>query len=112
MKPYHLKLCHPSYYFPLSRGILRSCPWLVFAPGHAGPREKSPHRTALRGEAGDLFFFTPPRAPPGAPHFRGPVFEVSGAPIMLPPAKSSFRGPAIASEFRAENVNFRRMLRA
>ena len=66
---------------------------LVFASGHAGPRKKSPPRTALRGGVGDLFFFAPPRAPSGAPHFRGPVFAVSGAPFSPPPANSPFRGP-------------------
>ena len=71
----------------------KSAPRLVFASGHAGPRKKSPPRTALRGGAGDLFFFAPPRAPSGAPHFRGPVFAVSGAPFSLPPANSPFRGP-------------------
>ena len=29
----------------------------------------------------------------GAPHFWSPVFVVSGAPFLLPPAKSPLRGP-------------------
>ena len=51
----------------------------MFASGHAGPRKKSPHRTALRGGAGrGIFFFSP-----------HPVFALSGAPFLLPPAKKS-----------------------
>ena len=90
--------------------ILAHCPCqpdtlaegLVFASGHTGPRKKSPPRTALRGGAGGLFFFTPPRAPSGAPHFRGPVFA-SHRKFPVP-------GPANCSQFRAGNANFRRML--
>ena len=47
-------------------------PCLVFASGHAGPRKKSPPRTAGRG----IFFFSP---------------RTSGAPFLLPPAKSPLR---------------------
>ena len=39
----------------------------MFAPGHAGID----------------FFITLPRAPSGTPYFRGPVFAVSGAPLLL-----------------------------
>ena len=93
---------------------------VVFASGHAGPRKKSPPRTALRGGAGDLFFFAPPRAPSRAPHFQGPVFAVSGGPFSLPPRKfpvpgprflwGTVRGPANCSQFRAGDAYFRRML--
>ena len=43
-------------------------------------------------------------------HFRGPIFAVSGAPFLLPPANSPFRGPANCCQFRAGDADFRRML--
>ena len=70
----------PSAFLEPRRATACTGAGVVFASGHAGPRKKSPPRTALRGGAGDLFFFTPPRAP-------------SGAPFLLPPAKSPLRGP-------------------
>ena len=56
----------------------------MFASGHAGPRKKSLHHTALRGGVGDLSFFHPTSCP---------VLAVSGALILLPLAKLPFWGP-------------------
>ena len=66
------------------------------APNFPGPAKNprtAPPRGAGRGGAGDLFFFTPPRSPSGAPHFRGPVFTVFRGPFQLSPANSPFRVP-------------------
>ena len=95
-----LTTCLKNFLAEIQKDYTNNCVWLRVRYGACraldfpGPRKKCPPRTALRGEAGDLFYSTPPRALSGAPHFLGPVFAVSGAPFLLPPANSPFRGPA------------------
>lgn len=83
----HYLTCQENEIFEFIRSIFHS--EARRAPNFLGPREKSPLRTALQGGAGRggrsfFFFFTPPRAPSGAPFlwFLGPRFR--SPPRQLP----------------------------
>ena len=96
--------------------VISQEPHRVFTLGHTGPRifrgpAKIPFPALARG-AWDCFHFAPPRSPSGAPHFRGPVFTVSGARFSSPPpiprsGSPVFAGHRLGPRFRDPgNVNF------